>query len=684
MSFRKLPNELMYQIISNLDYLSDLSAMAQTCRFFNAVATQALYSQVPRFEEEELEIMVKNNCLEALHSLIIGHKANLDMNLLSRIAARFGKIEIMRFLVEIEPTCVKGQEGESSESAHPPLLCAIINEYFDIADFLLSKGATLQVDPVSNLYPLDEAVRKSNLSAVKYIINRKLCDDLNLPSEQTPLTSAIYERKWDIAIYLLQLGADLYPIPQGSYGDHPTLIRLDSLWQASVGDLSDARRAVFTQLLDKGAYPNFADTDYWALLASKSDPELVLLAMEKLNVGTKVESREKYLCQLILTIKSGNEQALRGLLVDAYIPWAESLVLDSTPWPLSPLALACIDWQGLHVGCLDVLLEFFSNRLMPKDFEALLLSVCQRACEKKSLAACHHLLGRYPLRQHFVELEEFRYQMRCCPPREDFIRLLHDYNLDCYMDDSELKEITHIYEFGNARTVQIWFDILKRRNLFVKGNDSSFFFTIPPSIWMIGHFKLLLDYFKIELCPSEPRHQEYLEYYVSFGSIEIIPLFLDYGFDVNMSYLSDIDVKRSPMLVQACEYTGLGDKSDLVRLLLDRGASVDAVDEAGVTALYYATRECSTNIVKILLDRGANPIFKLTGDIDPFEFVDLHITPLEMAAMKGGKEIMAMILDAMTARNLKFDDFPALIQNCPRDDTRKLLTQYYWRHVYVN
>lgn len=629
--------------------------------------------------------MVKNDSREALHSLIIDHKVDLDMNLLTVFAAKFGKIEIMRLLVEIDPTCVQGQ---STGSANPPLLWAIINENFDIADFLLSKGATLQVNPVSEFYPLHEAVRKSNLSAVKYIINQRLSGGLNLPREEPPLNLAIKQRKWDIASYLLQVGAD--PMPEGADGDYPTLLLLNSLW-----DLSDARRGVFTQLLDKGAYPNFANTELWTRLALRGDPTLILLAMEKLNVGTKVENREKYLCQLILAIKSGDEQALRGLLADEYIPWAECLVFDSIPWPLSPLALACTDWHGMRIGCFDVLLEFLSNRLTPKDFEELLLSVCRRACEKQTLTACYHILDRYPLRQRFVELEEFKHLIRCFPPREGFVRLLHDHNFDCYIDNSQLKNSDHhIYEFGNARTVKIWFDILKRRGFLVQGNESSFFFKTDPSTWDFEIFKLLLDYFNIKLCPSEERHQEYLSYHLALGNIEIVRLFLDHGFDVNQSYPSHHGPGRSPMLVIACESPGYSGKPELVRLLLDRGASVDAIDEMGVTALYHATQDCTSEyyrpeefgpeVIKELLDRGANPVFKWTGDIRYFDFEDPYFTPLEMAAADGEKQLTRMFLDAMTAQNLKFDDFPALIQNCPKDDTRRLLTKYYWRNIHGN
>ena len=45
---------------------------------------------------------------------------------------------------------------------------------------------------------------------------------------------------------------------------------------------------------------------------------------------------------------------------------------------------------------------------------------------------------------------------------------------------------------------------------------------------------------------------------------------------------------------------------DVVKLLLDRGAEVNAKDGVGWSALHLAAREGHKDVVLLLLDRGAN------------------------------------------------------------------------------
>jgi hypothetical protein len=51
-------------------------------------------------------------------------------------------------------------------------------------------------------------------------------------------------------------------------------------------------------------------------------------------------------------------------------------------------------------------------------------------------------------------------------------------------------------------------------------------------------------------------------------------------------------------------------RTDVVKLLLDKGTNVDMQNNYGQTALMWAASEGHTEIVKLLLDKGANPVIK--------------------------------------------------------------------------
>jgi len=59
----------------------------------------------------------------------------------------------------------------------------------------------------------------------------------------------------------------------------------------------------------------------------------------------------------------------------------------------------------------------------------------------------------------------------------------------------------------------------------------------------------------------------------------------------------------------------------MVRLLLGRGANVDAESSDGRTALHLASYEGRTEIVRLLLDHGANPDAKDKEGRTPMEVV---------------------------------------------------------------
>lgn len=84
---------------------------------------------------------------------------------------------------------------------------------------------------------------------------------------------------------------------------------------------------------------------------------------------------------------------------------------------------------------------------------------------------------------------------------------------------------------------------------------------------------------------------------VETGNIEIVRMLLDAGARVN----AKSKAKQTPLLMIDDDAT-----PELVRLLIERGASVNVQDDEGETALMKAAEEDKLEIVKILLEAGAD------------------------------------------------------------------------------
>ena len=82
------------------------------------------------------------------------------------------------------------------------------------------------------------------------------------------------------------------------------------------------------------------------------------------------------------------------------------------------------------------------------------------------------------------------------------------------------------------------------------------------------------------------------------GDFSLVKLLLDHGTDVNSSTKTDERTALMNATAHKC--------SDIVALLLDRGAQVNSIDNEGKTALMEACAECSLSIVHLLVTAGAD------------------------------------------------------------------------------
>ena len=108
---------------------------------------------------------------------------------------------------------------------------------------------------------------------------------------------------------------------------------------------------------------------------------------------------------------------------------------------------------------------------------------------------------------------------------------------------------------------------------------------------------------------------------------EVVSLLLDFGADVSIPE----DTNGFTALHLACQVG----RSDLVEMLLDHNAEINAIDNNGMTPLLWAAAEEKMGCVQILLDRGADANMR---------HPETNLSPYEMA-MKFNNPLIANLIE---------------------------------------
>lgn len=122
---------------------------------------------------------------------------------------------------------------------------------------------------------------------------------------------------------------------------------------------------------------------------------------------------------------------------------------------------------------------------------------------------------------------------------------------------------------------------------------------------------------------------------IDYGSLDSVRWILDQG--VEIEYYDDEGISPLTSAINKEAPNSV----DVVALLLDRGANVNAKGTLDVTPLHIAAANGNGAVVQILLDRGANPL-AFDSDYTP-------MLPINWADSKKGCEIGIMLRAAMEA-----------------------------------
>ncbi|MCC6003801.1 MAG: ankyrin repeat domain-containing protein [Thermofilum sp.] len=124
------------------------------------------------------------------------------------------------------------------------------------------------------------------------------------------------------------------------------------------------------------------------------------------------------------------------------------------------------------------------------------------------------------------------------------------------------------------------------------------------------------------------------------GHVDVVRLLLEHGAEVNAR-----NKYGETPLHRAAAYG----RADAARLLLEHGADVNARDEYGWTPLHVAALQGRADVARLLLEHGADVNVRTTGAIvfveDFTKSTYSGVTPLHLAAYGGHAEIARLLLE---------------------------------------
>jgi len=130
------------------------------------------------------------------------------------------------------------------------------------------------------------------------------------------------------------------------------------------------------------------------------------------------------------------------------------------------------------------------------------------------------------------------------------------------------------------------------------------------------------------LAEIEGKRWTAMEHAMREGVSLVVVAMVEEGADVNYQDGNGM----TPLLLAASQPADI----DMVRLFLQKGANVDAVDLSGHTALMLAVQADRSDLVRLLLEYGSNP-----AAVD-----DADISCLQIARSQGADDIAHLLIDA--------------------------------------
>lgn len=657
MTLTSLPPELLAIAIQSLEYASDLNALAQTCKYLREMTTPHIYPDLARsFAPGSLLRLARSGNADAFRRLLFAGaklqpyiKVPFADDPLTLAAAR-GHVEVIKTLVEAYGIpCLKEQVAEKKVS-----IIATEKGQINVLRYLLGVGVRRRsrydkaTGKTIDKNCLGRAAAANQLSSLRFLLDEAECEvNAGSQSDHTALYWASRSGCIEAIKLLLEAGADLrcrstvhsdvsplqvaaledkapmveYLLQEGAYQDFKEDIDTKKLAHAAIA----SKTGVITKILDR------IDWDEVLPTLDRGQRTDLLFCAALYDNDVLARRIMEGPCDTLLKIQRTGGSFCSALTLAAYhgnVALTQELLghLGTLPTKRaqkrSGLALFHAIYNG-QLATVTVILDFGGNRLIEEyGVRALMIStmneaisqeLCRRGALKQTLSKSDKAwLVMYGLLHNNLSLVEQildQERIHVC----DNIGPLQD--LGSPFVDEPAKECSVIELAALVATVEGFKMVLAR----------------GPA--------LRLD---------EPEHHSALADAVMALQVGIIELFLDAGFNVNGGYQApgecskpllffaldkgldkrQLQLRFPPkctpinrdLLHQAHTFPKVNDPTiparelQTIRMLIDRGADVNASDDYDGTALFQLVlkprpRKLRTaGLAKELTNRGADPL----------------------------------------------------------------------------
>lgn len=671
-----LPNEILFLILETLEYASEVAAVAQTCQSLCTIANTILYSSFGKLcSPYALKRIVLDGNEDALRKLLSAGISLDRYSLLKEnrsllpVAASQGRNNIIRLLLLHHGSAVI--DGKLSDE-NEPLELAIDGGYLETVELLVQAGST----PGQKAQALLHASSAGNLEIVKFLVEKAGTPvQPRDPSRGNALLRAFRERKLSIVQFLLASGAD------------PNRIWTTYLYLGRIGDYFP----VLLSLLDAGLCLDMEPPYSYRLLG-----EIVSRLAKESENATGWTTLLERLQNLDTRLTKSTREDRGYLLCFAAAIGDKDLITTISDMGYTLPGIMCNPVQiAVDRGDCSVLRLLLEKLKSENDVQLhwQIESAITSAIHQDQKEALKTLL-RHCFKDERVRMTRF-------PPHcttnfstgEMCPFLLNDSAVleNCTAWESILVEAIRVDNWKVTKLildrtgVNPWYrwkssDLLQYVNIL----------TTAATYGALDCFKRMVNE-DIQLDPTDADSREVLLAVIQGCQPDLIVHFLDSGFDVNFEHygralifllvdmVCSIDISE---VLQLCIF------NEAFRLLLDRGADINALDEDGSTALAYIC-PLEEDLTMLFLSRGADPLLGM----------EWNASALQKAIDCCRPDYVQMFLDAIASRGLHIPNFRSLIPTLGDEwedgkilDAEenfgdkyfvvKAMERYYWRSIY--